>query len=78
MEKSPEKHNKSKKKPLSDYGRYSGIAIQMLSIILVGTFAGIMLDKWLKLKFPVFTLILILFSVIMAMYVIIKDVTKKK
>jgi F0F1-type ATP synthase assembly protein I len=48
----------------------------MLSIILVGVLSGIKLDAWLKFKIPVFTLVLTLIAVGLAMYVIIKDVSK--
>lgn len=70
-----EKQNQ-KKKPLEDYAKYSSIALQMLTIILIGVFGGIKLDEWLNLGFPVFTLILTLLSVILAIYYIIKDLLK--
>ncbi len=76
METNQPKSNK-KKKQLSDYARYSGIAGKMLAIILAGVIGGIKLDAYLKLKIPVFTLTLTLLAVGLAMYVIIKDVTRK-
>jgi F0F1-type ATP synthase assembly protein I len=72
MELSPEK----KKKSLDSYTRYSSIAFQMLIIILVGVFGGIMLDEWLKPNFPVFTVILSILSVILAIYTVTKDLLK--
>ena len=72
METNQEKSNK-KKKSLNEYSRYSGIAIKMLSIILAGVLSGIKIDSWLKLKIPLFTLVLTLTGVGFAMYVIIKD-----
>ncbi len=69
---------KSKKKLFDSYGRYSTIAVQMLVIILVGVFGGIELDKLLKLSFPVFTFVLSILSVILAIYYVIKDLIKKK
>ncbi|CAN5326189.1 hypothetical protein BH10BAC1_BH10BAC1_10810 [soil metagenome] len=65
------------KKPLNNYAKYSGMAIQMIAIIVGGVFAGVYLDKWLALKFPIFTLVLTLLSVFLAMYYFIKDVIKK-
>jgi F0F1-type ATP synthase assembly protein I len=53
------------------------MGIQMGAIITVGVLGGIQLDKWLHLKFPVFTLVLTLVSVFAAMYYFIKDVIKK-
>jgi F0F1-type ATP synthase assembly protein I len=72
METKPENPN-TKRKPLNDYARYSGIAVKMLSIILIGVLSGIKIDAWLKLKIPVFTLVLTLFAVGFSMYIIIKD-----
>jgi hypothetical protein len=45
----------------------------MLTIILIGVFGGIKLDDWLELKFPVFTILLSIVSVILAIYYSIKD-----
>lgn len=49
----------------------------MAAIIIGGVFGGIQLDKWLQLKFPIFTLILTLLSVFLAIYYFIKDIIKK-
>lgn len=66
-----------KKKQLSNYGKYSSIAFQMLAIILLGVWGGVKLDEWLKLSFPVFTIVLSLFSVALAIYSVVKDLLKK-
>jgi F0F1-type ATP synthase assembly protein I len=65
-----------KKKSLDNYARYSSIAFQMLVIILIGVFGGIELDKWVKLNIPVFTIILSILSVILAIYTVTKDLLK--
>lgn len=65
-----------KKKALDNYTRYSSIAFQMLIIILIGVFGGIKLDEWLKLTVPVFTIILSILSVILAIYTVTKDLLK--
>lgn len=65
-----------KKKSLDNYARYSSIAFQMLVIILAGVFGGIKLDQWLKLKAPVFTVILSLLSVILAIYYVTRDLIR--
>lgn len=70
------KQNLPKKQP-NDYLKYSGMGIQMAAIITGGVLAGIQLDKWLQLKFPVFTLVLTLLSVFLAIYYFIKDILKK-
>lgn len=69
--------NNSPKKSLNNYVKYSGMGIQMAAIIVGGVLGGIQLDKWLQLKFPVFTLVLTLFSVFLAIYYFIKDILKK-
>jgi len=50
----------------------------MLVIILAGVFGGLKLDEWLKLNFPVFTVILSILSVSLAIFVVIKDLIKKE
>jgi len=61
---------------LDSYARYTSIAFQMLAIMLIGVFGGIKLDEWLELKFPVFTVILTILSVILAIYYTVKDFIK--
>lgn len=70
------KDNKPKK-PLNDYARYSGMAVQMITIILVGVLGGIKLDEYLSLSIPVFTLALTLLSVFTAIWYFIRDFLKK-
>jgi F0F1-type ATP synthase assembly protein I len=65
-----------KKKSLDSYARYSSIAFQMLVIILAGVFGGIKLDEWLELDIPVFTIILSLLSVILAIYYVTRDLLR--
>lgn len=65
---------KPKKKPLNDYVKYSGMAFQMLAIILIGIYGGKKLDEWLHTGSKIFTLTFSLISVVGAMYLMIKDV----
>jgi F0F1-type ATP synthase assembly protein I len=53
------------------------MAFQMLVIILAGVFGGFKMDEWLKTK-PLFTIILSLLSVILAIYYVTRDLLKKK
>ncbi|MBL7889756.1 MAG: AtpZ/AtpI family protein [Bacteroidia bacterium] len=53
------------------------MAVQMAAIIVGGVLGGIELDKFLKLKFPIFTLVLTLLSVFLAIYYFIRDIIKK-
>jgi len=67
---------KKKKKYLDSYARYSSIGFQMLAIILIGVFGGVKLDQWLQLKVPVFTIVLSVASVILAIYYAVKDLLR--
>ncbi len=70
--------NSPKRKPPDySYMRYASMGTQMLVIIGLGVFGGSYLDKYLELKIPVFTLILSLLSVAVAIYLSIKDFLKK-
>jgi F0F1-type ATP synthase assembly protein I len=63
-------------KGLRDFGRYSGLAFQMVAIILIPTLGGVKLDKLTGWKTPVFTLILSLLGVFTAIYFLIKEFIK--
>lgn len=63
-------------KGIKDFARYSGIAFQMIGIILVTTWGGIKLDKVAGFEKPVFTIILSLFGVFAAIYTAVKDFLK--
>lgn len=76
----------SKKKPnplklkqqFNNYAKYTNLAFTMIVIILVGVFAGFKLDEFLKWKFPVFTVVLSILSVVLAIYYAVKDFIKMK
>jgi F0F1-type ATP synthase assembly protein I len=53
------------------------MAFQMLVIILAGVIGGYQLDRWLNLS-PLFTIILSLASVILAIYQVTRDLLKKR
>lgn len=71
---------KNKKSPgnksIRDFGRYSGMAFQMIGIILITTWGGIKLDKLTGFDKPVFTIILSLLGVFAAIYTAVKDFIK--
>jgi F0F1-type ATP synthase assembly protein I len=78
-----ELHQQKKKNPKSpgnkgigDFARYTGIAFQMIAIILVTTWGGIKLDKLTGNHKPVFTIILSLLGVFAAIYTAVKDFIK--
>jgi len=73
----PPKPLKEKRPPLESYARYSSLAFQMFAIIGIGIFGGFKLDRWIGLKFPVFTVVFSLLSVAAAIYIAVKDLLKK-
>lgn len=75
---SPKKKNRKSQenKGMKDFARYSGMAFQMLAIILVTTWGGIKLDKLAGFEKPVFTIILSLLGVFAAIYTAVKDFLK--
>jgi hypothetical protein len=52
------------------------MGIQMAVIIGLGAYGGIKLDELIGIKFPVFTILLSLLSVALAIYISIKDFLK--
>ena len=72
---SPE-DQKQKQKQFNAYTKYSGLALQMMAIIAVGTYCGFRLDKYLGWKFPVCTVVLSLLSVGIAIWNAVKDLLK--
>jgi hypothetical protein len=71
--KEEEKALKKNKAAINAYLKYSGIGIQMALIISIFSYLGLLLDDYLKSN-PVFTVIFSLGSVILAMYVFIRQV----
>lgn len=59
------------------YLQYSGMAFEMLAVIGLGVFIGVKLDKWLDLKFPVFTIVLGLLFLGISMFRIVKSLNAK-
>jgi F0F1-type ATP synthase assembly protein I len=54
------------------------MATQMAITIFLGVWGGIQLDKKFPKKIPVFTLIFSLLGVVIAIYMVIKDLLRKK
>jgi len=56
------------------YMKYSGMAIQMGVIILIGTLAGQWLDGYFETGRPYLTVLLALLSIFAALYLTLKDI----
>ena len=63
-------------KPLNAYAKYSSLGIQMALIIGGGCYGDYKLDEYFKTVTPIFTIILSLLSIALAMYVVLKDFIK--
>jgi F0F1-type ATP synthase assembly protein I len=64
---------KKQGKAFSSYAAYSGIAFQMIAIIGIGTFVGTLLDEHFETSKPVLTAGLSLLSVLIAIFVVIRQ-----
>ena len=65
-----------KKERLNSYARFSGVGFQMLATIGIGVWGGIKLDKIYPNDYQIFTIICSLASIGVALYTVIKQVTK--
>ena len=61
-------------KPLNTYSKFSGIAIQMIAIIVIGTFIGIKLDEKYPNEHDLYTLSFTLSSVIISIVYVIRRI----
>ena len=71
-----ESPKKQQNKGIQNFARYSGLAFQMVAIILVTSFGGKKLDEILGFEVPVFTIVLSLLGVFAAIYTSVKDFIK--
>ncbi|GIK69893.1 MAG: hypothetical protein BroJett020_11880 [Bacteroidota bacterium] len=67
-----------KKNQPNDFYKYTSMASKMALVILAGVYGGKKIDEKLNLSFPVFTLILSIISVSLAIYIVIKDTSRTK
>lgn len=64
-----------KESPIHQYAVYSNLAFEMGAVIALGVFGGIKLDNLLNLS-PLFTILCSLASIAIAMFLIIRSLTK--
>ena len=73
------KESKRKKtNRLNRYARFSGIAFQMVVIIVLGSFGGVKLDEIYPNGYSAFTVICSLASVGISMYYVVRQVNSVK
>ena len=68
------KKQKPKKKRLRNYARFSSLTTQMAVIIAAGTFFGDYLDKKTTSDIPIYTIVLSLLSIFLALYYVLKKI----
>jgi F0F1-type ATP synthase assembly protein I len=66
-----------RKRQLNSYARYSGMGLQMLTIILIGVFGGYKLDEWLH-SGPLLIILFSLLSVILSIYSVTRNFLRKQ
>ncbi len=70
--------NRKPQKPLNSYAKYSSLGLQMAVIIAGGSYGGHKLDEHYQNHTPVFTIVLSLLSVAIALYIVLREVIKPK
>lgn len=75
MEQEP---SRKPQKPLNAYARYSSLGMQMAVIIAGGSFGGHKLDEHYANQTPVWTIVLSLLSIAIALYLVFREVTRSK
>ena len=68
------KKSSKKSKPLNNYVKFSGMAIQMGVTITLGALGGYKLDELVNPDSKIFTILLSLLSIGIAMFLVIRDV----
>jgi hypothetical protein len=62
------------KKGIANLARYSAMGFQMFAIMGLAAWGGIALDRHLNWKFPVFTFLLTIAGVVLALVYFIRDI----
>ncbi len=73
---SPQPNPNKDSNPRNSYIRFSGLAFQILAAIFLGIWGGMKLDAWLNLKYPIFTLVLAMVTLLGSIYYLIKSLPK--
>jgi|JI81BgreenRNA_FD_contig_123_6815_length_5079_multi_5_in_0_out_2_3 F0F1-type ATP synthase assembly protein I len=66
------------KRPIQDYIRYSGLAFQLIALLLVGMWLGGLADEALALETPWFTLLGVLLGLGAGLYQLLRDLLQAK
>jgi hypothetical protein len=58
--------------------RFAGWGTQLFVMLAIAVFGGIKMDNWVNLSFPLFTLLFPFIVLIVMIYQLIKDTSKRK
>lgn len=72
------KSQRSRKKQVNAYAKYSGLAIQLGVTIAIFAFAGQQLDSYFGTSRPYWTMVLALLGVLAGLYLTLKDILTNK
>lgn len=67
-----------RKNQTTSLAKYSGLAFQMIAIILLVLFGGYKLDGYMENEFPLFTIIGAFGGVVLSLYFALKDLLRNK
>lgn len=69
-------NHENKRKKIDNFIKYSGLGFEMAAIIAFGTWGGFKIDQWMNNDFYIFTLILMVVSVIISIFYGIRNLLK--
>lgn len=80
MKDQPEENKlqKREKEGVKPYLKYSGMAFQMIGVLVVAAFAGMKLDEYYETENPWFTIVFMLIAVVTTMVMTIVSLNKKE
>lgn len=74
----PETSRDDKQGAARQYLKYSGLAFQMIVVLLLALWSGQKLDEKLQMENPIFTVVLLLLGVFGSLFVVIRGVTRNQ
>jgi F0F1-type ATP synthase assembly protein I len=72
------KAKKEKNNHIRNFARYSGLAFEMLGIIVFGSYIGYRLDENREAEFPLWTIVFSLFAIFSSLYMVIRQLFNNK
>ncbi len=75
-EKRPNSSNRNPRGSLHGYARWSGLAFQMVGLVLIGYFSGKKIDNLTENENSVYTLVCVVVAVIASMLLAIRSIQK--